>query len=84
MRGHGFEREAGLEIGCDPSRAEHVAAELDLKPGIGGSPADQAVGIDPCIGLSVNRPVLPIAERKGAFALVADPGCGARTRRYRL
>src|SRR5258708_2441818 len=43
VRGHGlsvFERAAGLEIGGDAGRAEHVAAELDLEAGFGRPPAD--------------------------------------------
>jgi hypothetical protein len=38
MRGHSlgvFERAAGLEIGGDAGRAEHMAAELDLETGFG-------------------------------------------------
>jgi hypothetical protein len=38
VRGHGlglFERAAGLEIGGDAGRAEHMAAELDLETGFG-------------------------------------------------
>ena len=40
-------RAAGLEIGGDPGRAEHVAAELDLEAGFGRAPSDHAVGVNP-------------------------------------
>src|SRR5260370_32321525 len=49
VRGHdlGILGAAGLEIGGDAGRPEHMAAELDLKTGIGRTPADHAVGVAP-------------------------------------
>src|SRR6516162_1642314 len=49
VRGHSqgvFERAAGLEVGGDAGRPEHVAAELPLKAGLGGTAADHLIGID--------------------------------------
>src|SRR4051794_8103978 len=49
MRGHRLrilERSAGLEIGCDAGRPKHVAPELDPKTGLGGAPANHAIGVD--------------------------------------
>src|SRR5437588_12715898 len=43
VRGHDlrvFERTAGLKVGRDTGRAEHVAAELDLEVGLGRAPAE--------------------------------------------
>jgi hypothetical protein len=41
-----LERAAAFKIGRDAGRAEHVAAELLREPGVGGTPADHAIGID--------------------------------------
>jgi len=50
VRGYGvgvFERAISLEVGLDAGRAEHMAADFDLEPGIGRLPANHAVGVDP-------------------------------------
>src|SRR5271154_422878 len=50
VRGHGLgvlKRSAGLEIGGDAGRTEHMAAEFLLEAGFGRAPADHTVGVDP-------------------------------------
>src|SRR5437763_17054315 len=76
MRRHGLcilERAAGLEIGGDARRPEHMAPELDPEPGLGGAPADHAIGVD-AVHRRVAEPAGP-AERaagEGAVAGVAN------------
>src|SRR6266851_7215679 len=78
MRRHGLcilERAAGLEIGGDARRPEHMAPELDPEPGFGGAAADHAIGVD-----AVHRRVAEAAgpaERaaeEGGLAVVTDAG----------
>ena len=64
-----FERSAGLEIGGDAGRAEHVAAELDPEAGVGRAPAHHAVGVD-----AVHR--LVGEHGRGGLAVLADAGRG--------
>ena len=72
-----FSSAAGLEIGGDAGPAEHVAAELDLEPGLGRAPANHAIGID-----AVHRLVgqhTGFADRRAeerGLAVLADPGRG--------
>jgi hypothetical protein len=80
MRRHGLgvlERPAGLEIGRDARRPEHMAPELDAEAALGGAPADHAIGVD-----AMHRRIAEAAgsaERgaeEGSLAVVTDAGRG--------
>src|SRR5712691_2608970 len=80
VRRHGLgvlEGPAGLEISRDAGRPKDVTPELDSKAGLGGAPADHAIGVD-----AVHRRIAETAgsaERsaeEGALAVVANAGRG--------
>jgi len=70
-----FERPAAFEISRDAGGAEHVAAELLLEAGVGGAPADPAVGID-AVHRARGEGVASANRRpeKGSLAVIANPG----------